>query len=155
MKIYLMRHGDASQESGNPLSTKGISAVNAVADFLAQRKVSLYCIEHSTKLRARQTAEMLAQKLHPVGGVVETEGVAPLDDPTQWAGNLRLRHDDILLVSHLPYLPKLFSLLLCGYQDESIVTLPSASILCLERNADLYSLQWMITPDLVDKAPGS
>lgn len=153
MKVYLMRHGDATHEPGNPLSPKGRKDAEAVAAFLLVQGVSIATIEHSTKLRAQQTAQILAEKLHPSGGVAETEGVAPLDDPLGWAARVRERSEDTFLVSHLPFLPKLFSLLVCGYLDESIIAVPTASVICIARESGLWSLQWMITPDLLPPHP--
>jgi phosphohistidine phosphatase SixA len=39
--------------------------------------VALERIEYSDKLRAQQTAEILAAKLHPTDGTVEAPGLAP------------------------------------------------------------------------------
>lgn len=149
MKLYLMRHGEASNEPGNPLSPNGRSDVAAVAKFLADRGVAVAGIEHSVKLRAQQTAMILAEKLAPACGVIEIAGIAPLDDPMAFAAQMQERSDDVLLVSHLPFLPKLFSILICGYSDESIVALPTATVICLVREAGIWSLRWMVTPDLL------
>ncbi len=52
-------------------------------------------ILHSGKLRAKQTAEALSEHLHPTGGSSETDGLAPLDDPTIWAGRLAEELEDL------------------------------------------------------------
>lgn len=149
MIVYLMRHGEATNESGNPLSPNGRSDAAAMACFLAERGVSVATVEHSAKLRAQQTAHILAQKLHPSGGIIEVAGIAPLDDPLAFAAQMHERREDVLLVSHLPFLPKLFSILVCGYPDESIVAIPTATVICLVREEGLWSLRWMVTPDML------
>jgi phosphohistidine phosphatase SixA len=149
MNLYLMRHGEATNEPGNPLSSKGRRDAATMAGFLAERGIGAAAIAHSTKLRAQQTAHILAEKLQPAGGVVEMEGVAPLDDPKAWAAQVQDQVDSLLLVSHLPFLPKLFSILVCGYTDDSIVAMPTATLICLVREGGLWSLRWMVTPDLL------
>lgn len=149
MRAYLMRHGEATHEPGNPLSPNGRSDVAVIAHFLADRGVRVERIEHSTKLRAQQTAQILAEKL-TLAGIVEVAGVAPLDDPLGWAAQMQERNEDILLVSHLPFLPKLFSILVCGYADESIIAVPPATVICLVRDAGIWSLRWMVTPELLN-----
>jgi len=70
--LYLVQHGAAKTESEDPrrsLTSEGRRAVERMADFLSTLHVSLDRIEHSEKLRARQTAEILAARLRPIEGI--------------------------------------------------------------------------------------
>ena len=72
MRVYLVQHAEAVPAEDNPdrpLSDKGRTDVQRVASFLA-RSVRVGRIIHSPKMRARDTAVLLAQVLGP-GGVVE------------------------------------------------------------------------------------
>jgi phosphohistidine phosphatase len=107
-------------------------------------------IFHSSKLRAKQTAEVLSEHLNPAKGVSEVDGLAPLDDPAIWAQRLKDIPEDVILVGHLPHLDKLASLLLCGDKDKNIISYKMAGIVCLERtDTESYALQWMVTPEVV------
>jgi len=51
-----------------------------MAEHLASVGLTLDRIEHSDKLRARQTAEILAANLHPANGTIQVSRLAPNDD---------------------------------------------------------------------------
>jgi len=152
MLLYLVQHGEAKSEEEDPLrplSEKGIDDVKRVATHATQLDFEVYEIFHSNKLRARQTAEILAQNLKITKGLSETDGLAPLDNPELWAERLTFKTTPIMLVGHLPHLGKLVSLLLCGDIEKNIVAFKMGGIVCLKRdNNEDWSLQWMILPDL-------
>src|SRR5262249_31752132 len=52
----------------------------ALAEHLASVGLTLDRIEHSDKLRARQTAEIWAANLHPANGTIQVSSLAPNDD---------------------------------------------------------------------------
>ena len=56
------------------------SALERMAEFLCALQLQLDCIEHSDKLRAKQTAQILASRLRPIGGTRQVTGIAPKDD---------------------------------------------------------------------------
>jgi phosphohistidine phosphatase len=153
MLLYLVRHGEANSELADPsqsLSEKGLSDVRKVASHLAALKTSIDIIFHSRKVRAKQTAGIFAEFLRPAEGILQTDHLGPLDDPSEWEQILRAGSKDIVLVGHLPYMAKLFSLLTCGFIDESAVTFKTASVACLKRDIDgTWSLQWMLGPEVV------
>src|SRR4030066_680437 len=139
MFIYLMQHADAKKEEvdpARPLSEKGLQDIKKVASYESQLNIRVYKIFHSSKLRARQTAEILSENLKPTKGISEVDGLAPLDDPNIWAERLKDIPDDVILVGHLPHLGKLASLLLCGNADKNIVSFKMAGIVCLKRGDD-------------------
>lgn len=153
MLIYLVQHADAKKEEedpARPLSEKGLKDIRRVASYVSQLNIKVYKIFHSSKLRAKQTAEVLSENLKPTRGISEVDGLAPLDDPNMWAVRLKEIPDDIMLVGHLPHLAKLASLLLCGNADKNIVSFKMAGIVCLKRDeTGTWYLQWMLTPEII------
>jgi phosphohistidine phosphatase len=72
MAIYLVRHGEAKNKKEDlsmSLSEKGISdsekISKQVSRILALQGLSINRIFHSGKLRAKQTAEILAKHIMP------------------------------------------------------------------------------------------
>lgn len=153
MLLYLVRHGEARSEADDPLrplSEKGSREIGSTAPYLARLNINISQIFHSSKLRAKQTAEILSGSLKPIKGTLETEGLAPSDDPVIWAKHLHETSDTIMLIGHLPHLEKLTSLLITGNTNRDIVAIKTGGVICLERdNAGYWSLQWMITPEMI------
>ncbi len=153
MLLYLVRHGEASSELADPsqaLTEQGLLDVRKTASHLAELKIPLDLILHSNKLRAKQTATVFADYLKPAEGVSETDKLGPLDDPSEWGHRLKDHSKNIMLVGHLPYMAKLFSLLACGFIDDGAITFRNATVVCLKReNNGSWMLQWMIGPDVV------
>ena len=153
MLLYLVRHGEASNELANPtqvLTENGLRDVKKVASYLAGLNLPLDIIFHSRKVRAKQTAVVFADILKPEEGIQETDHLNPLDDPSEWEHILQESNKDIMLVGHLPYMAKLFSKLVCGFMDDGMVTFKNASAACLKREYDgTWLLQWMIGPEVV------
>jgi len=153
MFVYLVQHAESKSEQEDParsLTDKGMHDVRKVASFASQCNLKIHMIFHSSKLRAKQTAEVLSEHLDPAKSVSEVDGLAPLDDPAIWAQRLKDIPEDVILVGHLPHLDKLASLLLCGDKDKNIISFKMAGIVCLERtDMESYALQWMVTPEVV------
>ena len=71
MHLYLVQHGAAKSEAEDPhrgLTNEGRRDVERMAHSLAPLRLGLGRIEHSEKLRARQTAEILTARLRPAKG---------------------------------------------------------------------------------------
>lgn len=153
MFVYLVQHAEAKSEQEDPsrsLSEKGMHTIKKVASYASQCDLKIHMIFHSSKLRAKQTAEVLSEHLNPAKGISEVDGLAPLDDPAIWAQRLKDIQEDVILVGHLPHLAKLASLLLCGDKDKNVISFKMAGIVCLQRtDTESYSLQWMVTPEVV------
>ena len=63
MRIYLVQHGASKSEAEDPersLTDEGRQTVEKMADYLTSAGASVDRIKHSDKLRARQTAGILA-----------------------------------------------------------------------------------------------
>ncbi len=153
MKLYLAQHGDATPKEINPdrpLSEKGKIDVARIARFLSQFDTAAIRVMHSGKLRARQTAELLAEQVMP-GCVLETSThLNPLDPPAVTAKEIALYENDMLLVGHLPHLAKLAPVLLTGDEEPAVVRFTPATVACLQRNEDQrWSLAWLVSPELI------
>ncbi len=153
MLVYLVQHAEAKKDEvdpSRPLSEKGLQDIRKMAYYLLQLNTRVFKIFHSSKLRAKQTAEVISETLKPVKETSEVDGLAPLDDPDIWAGRLKDITDDVMLVGHLPHLSRLSSLLLSGKADKDLVSFRMAGVVCLKREEDgSWNLQWMLTPDIV------
>ena len=137
MKLYCVRHGHADNipnASGDyPLTAEGREEVSRVAAYLARRGVHVSHVMHSGKLRAQQSAEIMAKAI-AVGQPIEESAllcaerpVAPLIEMVQhW-------NDDTLLVGHLPFMPQLVSELLIGDENHDLVRFPPGAVVCLDR----------------------
>ena len=82
MELYLMQHGEArakEEDPDRPLTDKGRASVEGVARRAAGLGLRMDVIQHSGILRARQTAEVLANYLGALERVHEREGLTPLD----------------------------------------------------------------------------
>lgn len=152
MDFFLVRHGEAKPDHDDPrrpLSDRGRTDVEKIARAAVAKKVKVDGILHSEKLRARQTAEILARFLSPAGGVRETSGLAPEDDPLLAAAELEAADASLMLVGHLPHLGRLASLLVTGDGERKIVEFLPATMVCVARSMEQWTLAWTIDPDEV------
>jgi phosphohistidine phosphatase len=152
MFLYLVQHAEAKKEEEDPsrsLSEDGLHTIQKTSRFFAKQGLKVHKIFHSNKLRATQTAEVLAEYLKPEQGVSEIDGLAPLDDPKIWHERLKGVPEDVILVGHLPHLARLASLLVCEREKSDIISFQMAGIVCLKRDdSGAYTLQWMVTPEI-------
>ncbi|MCD6409121.1 MAG: phosphohistidine phosphatase SixA [Candidatus Verstraetearchaeota archaeon] len=150
MKLYLVQHGEAKREEedpARPLTDRGREEAEKMAAYAARIGVRVERIVHSGKLRALQTAEIMARHLKPVKGVEKADTLEPLADPKVWAERLKEVSEDLMLVGHLPHLSKLASLLLTGREDVEPVKFRMAGIVCLERDEGKWRVQWVVKPE--------
>lgn len=125
MIVYLVRHGEAVAEEidpARPLTEKGREEVEATARELRDEGARVEEIWHSGKLRAKQTAEIIAQVLN-VSKVIEKAGLNPNDNVTPIASLIRHSNKSILIAGHLPFIPKLASLLRPELQGKQVIEL--------------------------------
>ncbi|MBI4489092.1 MAG: phosphohistidine phosphatase SixA [Deltaproteobacteria bacterium] len=152
MNFYLVRHGEAkaaNEDPTRPLTDCGRKEVEKVARAVAAKEPEVFEILHSDKLRAKQTAEILAQSLSPRGGVREIIGLSPEDDPQVARVELEVAEAPLMLVGHLPHLSRLASMLVTGDTEKEIVGFPAAAILCLSRTEGGWEVRWTLVPEAV------
>lgn len=154
MRLYSVQHAESKrrdEDPSRPLSEKGWEDIRRVAKYAGKYlHIRVNKIFHSGKLRAEQTAQVLADHLHPAEGVMAAEGLDPLADPKVWKNRLADATEDIMIVGHLPHLGKLAAVLLVGHESKDAVTFKNGGITCLEKDErGQWTIQWMITPDMI------
>jgi phosphohistidine phosphatase len=153
MRLYLFRHGEATSDVENPkrpLSAAGRARVEQMARHLARVAAAPegLAVRHSGKLRAAQTADVLAAHLPLRQPPQQADGLAPGDPPERTLDLIDAAESDLMLVGHLPHLARLASLLLSGESDRISFVLPAAAVVCLEAESGRWRLHWLITPAL-------
>jgi phosphohistidine phosphatase len=152
MDLYLVQHGEAKAESedpARPLTERGRQEVERVAGAAGRLGLGITLIQHSGKLRARQTAEVFAAALHPSMGVGESAGLGPNDDPALVARLVAEAREPWLLVGHLPHLSRLLSLLVVGDPDRGLVAFRMGGLVGLQLEGGNWRLRFVLTPELV------
>ena len=153
MRLYLVQHGPAAsktQDPRSPLTDAGRRAVHKLAAHISQFPLSIDLIEHSGKLRAQQTAEILELQLRPTLGCKPVEGLAPADPVQPVAERLRAELKDVMLVGHLPHLQSLANTLLGLKAGSDLIRFQMGGCVCLESDdSGKWTVCWMLTPDLL------
>lgn len=153
MKLYLVQHGEAraeTQDPQRPLTGRGEDEVRRVSQGAKRLNLRPSKILHSGKLRAKQTAEAIAEGLGLSHSPPQSvQGLNPTDDVRPWAGRISDQTEDLMLVGHLPFLEKLASYLLCGNEDAKLVRFQYGAIACLEQNENRgWAVRWILTPQM-------
>ena len=153
MKIYLVRHGEAVSSQVDPqksLSKQGLADVRKVASFIKPLKISVEHIWHSGKLRAAQTAEILAESVSPEKSCSAHENLGPNDDVSIIANEIEAYNTNLMIVGHLPFLAYLTSLQVSGKDAADVIAFDAGSIACLNRSdPGRWQIEWMITPKIL------
>lgn len=153
MKIYLVQHGEATAKEVDPnraLTERGKADVQRIAAALKRVGVKTTGVIHSGKLRAQQTAEILAAEIAPGIRLETSDLINPNDDPAA----LELQGDnaktDTMLVGHLPFMAKLVSHLVTGDDSQPLVAYQPGSIVCLElTDKGNWQIDWMLRPEIL------
>jgi len=161
LDIYLIQHAESVSERedpSRPLSDEGKVTMEKVAALAARMKIKPDLICHSEKLRARQTAEILARHLGLSDRVEEKQGLGPMDEVApvaEWFKEEATKGlAGLAIVGHLPFLDKLASLLVTGSQTLNVVCFQNGAIAKLVPATDgaRYAVQWVITKQLSEQA---
>lgn len=153
MKLYLVQHGEAKskeEDEKRPLTDQGRQGVERVAAFLKESGVEAKRVIHSGKLRAEQTAEILAEWAAGGAKPEAHDGLSPNDEPGAFAEEASGWSDDAIVAGHLPYMSRLVSLLVTGVSEAATVSYQPGSVVCLERpEGDGWVIDWMVRPELL------
>jgi len=153
MKLYLVRHGDAVSsdfDPRRPLSKQGLADIRKVASSIKPLGISVEHIWHSGKLRAAQTAEILAESVLVKNDFSAHEALGPNDDVTIIADELEAYDTNLMIVGHLPFLAYLTSLLVADNETANVAAFDAGSIVCLNRRSPgQWQIEWMITPQIL------
>ena len=152
--ILLVQHAEAKSKKEDPerrITERGREETIRVAKFFKESiGLQVDRIVHSTKTRAKQTAEILAQYLNPTKGISQESDLEPTADPNIWSEKLRRIDENIMIVGHLPHLSRLLSILILGTPEIEIVKFRYSNIVCLERDEEgSWRILWIIRPDIL------
>jgi phosphohistidine phosphatase len=153
MQLYLVQHGaskDVGEDPDRSLTDDGRQVVEQMANYLSLLGLTLDRIEHSDRLRARQTAEILAGRLRPPEGTKQVAGMGPNDQVEPMRERLQTEVDNLMLVGHLPYLARLVAMLLGVRKDRVVVEFRMGGVVRLNRNeTGEWAVRWAVTPELL------
>ena len=153
MELYLVQHAESKTKEEDPergLTDSGFANVRKTAGFVKKLDISVETIYYSDKLRAKQTANGLAEGINSVTGLKQRDGIAPMDDISSMKDEIQGSDKNLMVVGHLPYMAKLASALLCGNENQNVVSFQNSCIIKLVRDEENkeWSVKWMITPDI-------
>jgi phosphohistidine phosphatase len=160
MNLYILRHGIAvergapgySNDADRPLTPKGERKLWQAAEAMEALGLSFDVILTSPFVRARQTADVIAEAFNARKWVETTDSLAPSGSTKALIDRInRLKPppEDVLLVGHEPYLSELISLLVTGASKMSLALKKGG--LCKLEVARLTpgrcaALEWLLTP---------
>jgi phosphohistidine phosphatase len=132
MMISLLRHGIAAErgspdyenDSERPLTAKGERRMRRIAEGMLALGLSYDLMLSSPYLRARQTADIVAQVFKTPAGVQLSDTLTPGGNPRQLIETLHSadrERQSVLLVGHEPYLSRLISTFLSGNTNLPVV----------------------------------
>lgn len=155
VELYLLRHADAGDpltfrgdDAQRPLSDKGRRQASSIGRFLSRRGFHPDVIVSTPKMRARQTAELVAAALATPVTLDDRLGSGPdldrLGDVVAEAGVRR-----VLLVGHDPE----FSDIAAELSGAGHVPIKKGGLVRLDVSLPLQAgqgtLRWLLPPDLV------
>lgn len=121
MELYFLRHGiaadaDGSGDAARPLTSEGKERMRREAATLKAIGLDVDVVVTSPLVRARQTAEIVAEALDLRKRVVEDPRLGPGFDPERLAGILADHRDagSVLLVGHEPTFSRTIAQLIGG-----------------------------------------
>jgi phosphohistidine phosphatase len=151
MRLYLIQHGEAKGEQEDPqrgLTARGEADTRRSATLLASLQTTVSEIRHSSKLRAKQTAVIMAAAMKAEDLLHEQQGLAPNDPVQALAAELVHRQESLAVVGHLPFLSRLAGLLLCGHEQRHPVTFYNSGVVCLNYDGESWQVEWAVPPFL-------
>ena len=160
MDLYLLRHGIAvehgtlgfERDSDRPLTPVGERQLRRTAAAMRKMDLGFDLILSSPVVRARQTAEIVAESLKLKRQLAFSDELTPSGSPKallQKLNGLKSAPERILLVGHEPYLSRFVTLLTAG-NTETVVDLKKGGLCKLQAESLHYGpcakLVWLLTP---------
>ncbi len=160
MNLFVLRHGIAvepgtpgyAKDSDRPLLPKGERRLWQVAEAMEAMEISFDLILTSPFIRARRTAEIIAEAFNArkkLECCSELEPDGSGKKLIQFLNGLQPSPNDVLLVGHEPYLSGLISLLASG-EEISAVTMKKGGLCKLSSDSlkpsRCATIEWLLTP---------
>lgn len=152
-RLYLVRHGEArpkGEDPDRPLTPAGAADVGRMAAWAAAAGMRVDEIRHSGKLRAQQTAEILAEQLGASARAIT--GLGPEDDVANLTAAVASETRAVMLVGHLPQLERLAASLIAGNAESSVLLLDAGALLELTQVDDGWRVTCLMQPRLLPVA---
>ena len=148
MRLVLVHHADAvgpEVDPQRPLSMVGRFDVERLAAAAAGKGAKPAVIWHSGKLRSKQTAEAFWKACNPFAEFKAARGLQPTDGPWLFRDTLAEETRDLLVVGHMPSLPRILALLTAGTEDGA-GSFPLHGVVALTRadDARLWNEDWRL-----------
>jgi len=152
LKLYLVRHGESKSEqedSSKPLTERGRQDVRHLGRTLRNMNIRVPRIVHSGKLRAEETARLLADSLEAPVKVKLAEGLAPNDDISPALEWVEAEDEDLMIVGHLPFLARLLEALVKAPDLQDLPVFDSGNLVGVERIGDDWRIFRHIGPNMI------
>jgi phosphohistidine phosphatase len=162
MNLYIIRHAiavdegtsDYESDSERPLTDKGRRKMRQIAKGLRNLGVEFDLILSSPYVRARETAEILADVFKMKKKIVFSDNLIPMGNPELLITEVNEKYsvDSMAVVGHEPHLSGLVGLLVA--ENAKIdVTLKKGGVCYLSAD-DLHdehraTLEWLLTPGIL------
>ncbi len=163
MNLYIIRHAiaadsadsDSETDSQRALTDKGRKKMRQIAKALRHLGVEFDLILSSPYVRARETAEILANVFKMKNEILFSDNLVPLGNPELLIGEISEEHrvDSLALVGHEPHLSTLIGLL-TAENARVDMTLKKGGV-CYLTADDLHhpdhraTLEWLLTPGIL------
>lgn len=164
MKIYLMRHGIASEPNGSsiqadsqrPLTAEGRDKISEIARALKELDIKPSLILSSPFVRAEQTATILAKEFDTKEQLKFSDLLLPTGKAEAIISEIAEKYavDELVIVGHEPCLSLLISAL-AAVHSELAINLKKGGVCCLSvgdlRTERRATLEWLLTPKILLK----
>ncbi len=164
MDLYIVRHAIAVAEgtpgyqddSQRPLTDDGRKKMKKIVKGLRRLDVELDKILTSPYVRARDTAQILADGFKMKDKIVFSDNLIPPGNFDRLIDEVLEKYDvgSLALVGHEPMLSSFISFLMTG-KPEAAITLKKGGVCLLTaddfRRARRAALQWLLTPEIMVK----
>ena len=162
MNLYIIRHAiavdegtsDYESDSDRPLTDKGRKKMRQIAKGLHNLGVEFDLILSSPYVRARETAEILADVFKMKKKIVFSDNLIPLGNPELLFTEINEKYsvDSMAVVGHEPHLSTLVGLLVA--ENAKIDIILKKGGVCYLSAADLQhgrraTLEWLLTPGIL------
>lgn len=161
LALYLIRHGLAAErgkdypdDSKRPLTNSGITALRKEASALTELDVTFDIIISSPLVRAKQTADVIAQGLAGKPPVILSDALSPAGSQSSLFQELgkHMRKASIALVGHEPNMGELAARLLGA---KGAIEFKKGAICRIDFEVfppkGLGTLRWLATPRMLRK----
>jgi phosphohistidine phosphatase len=170
LKVLFIRHASAepadedASDAERPLSETGFGEARRTAEAILAMDLRIKAICTSPLLRARQTAEVVAE-VHGVEELTVEEALLPDGAPAEFAGQMLAQLTDgpqvIAAVGHGPSIDECLAYLVAGVQDVG-TSLSKAGVGCVQladkKKGLKTKIRWLLHREqlaAISRLPGS